>query len=40
MMLRLKMIGIAKEERKSGAYNTAEHVQATLETAREKLAVR
>lgn len=37
MMLRLKMIGIAKEERKSGAYNTAEHVQATLETARESI---
>lgn len=36
-MYRLKMIGDASETRSAGAYNTPEHRQATLETARESL---
>ena len=37
MMLRLKMIGPAKQDRKPGAYNTEEHRSATLDVAREAL---
>lgn len=37
MMLRLKMIGVDKEKRKSGTYNTKEHQQAVLEVARESV---
>lgn len=37
LMLRLKMIGPAKESRKSGSYNTPEHRSAALEVARESL---
>lgn len=35
MMFRLKMLGEQAEERKTGTYNTPEHRQAVLETARE-----
>lgn len=37
MMFRLRMIGAEKEERKSGCYNTPEHRQSALETARESV---
>lgn len=37
LMLRLKMIGPEKEQRKCGAYNTPEHQAAALETARESV---
>lgn len=37
MMLRLKMIGDDKEKRKSGTYNTPEHREIALETARESI---
>lgn len=37
MMLRLKMIGEKKDERKAGCYNTAQHQQAALEVARESV---
>lgn len=37
LMLRLKMIGEQKEERKRGSYNTKEHQQAVLEVARESV---
>lgn len=37
MMFRLKMIGDKKQERKSGTYNTKEHREAILETARESV---
>lgn len=37
MMYRLHMIGEAKENRKRGAYNTKEHQEAVLETARESV---
>lgn len=36
-MLRLKMIGPAKEDRSSGSYNTPEHRSAALEVARESV---
>lgn len=37
LMLRLKMIGAQRDERKRGAYNTKEHQQAVLEVARESV---
>ena len=37
MMFRLKMLGEESVNRKTGAYNTAEHRQKTLETAREAI---
>ena len=37
MMLRLKMIGEKKDERKAGCYNTPEHQQAVLDAARESI---
>lgn len=37
MMFRLKMIGSEKDQRKSGCYNTPEHRQRALETARESV---
>lgn len=37
MMFRLKMIGPEKNQRKSGCYNTPEHRQRALETARESV---
>lgn len=37
MMLRLKMIGAHKTERKSGTYNTRAHQEALLEVARESV---
>lgn len=37
MMLRLKMIGEEREERKAGTYNTREHQQAVLEVAEESM---
>ena len=37
MMLRLKMIGPEKENRKTGAYNTEEHRRAVLDVARESI---
>lgn len=37
MMFRLKMLGEESVNRKAGAYNTAEHRQKTLETAREAI---
>ncbi len=37
LMFRLKMIGPEKENRKAGAYNTKEHQQKILDTARESM---
>lgn len=37
MMFRLRMTGADKEDRKSGCYNTSEHRQSALETARESV---
>lgn len=37
LMFRLKMIGPDKENRKAGAYNTKEHQQKILDTARESM---
>lgn len=37
LMLRLKMIGPAKDQRKSGSYNTKEHQQAALAVAEESI---
>ena len=37
MMLRLKMIGPEKENRKTGAYNTEEHRRSVLDVARESI---
>ena len=37
MMLRLKMIGPEKKNRKTGAYNTEEHRRAVLDVARESM---
>ncbi len=37
MMYRLKMLGEEASQRKKGAYNTHEHQQSTLETAREAI---
>lgn len=37
LMLRLKMIGAQKGERKRGSYNTREHQQAVLDVARESV---
>ena len=37
MMIRLKMIGIDKDKRKSGCYNTREHQVEALEVARESI---
>lgn len=37
LMLRLKMIGPAKDDRKAGSYNTMQHQSAALDVARESL---